>query len=95
MLHNSNLFGSCVIHISIQGVLKLKKKFQRLKVKEMPGSVASRTRCAYDAMNSNSAETMPRINYIPVGIFTNFMSNYEKVMTKIWGIKTLFCILPQ
>jgi hypothetical protein len=26
LFHNSNVFGSCIIHILLQGVLKLKKK---------------------------------------------------------------------
>ena len=30
--HNSNVFGSCIIHILYTGVLKLKKKFRRQKL---------------------------------------------------------------
>ena len=32
--HNSNLFGSCIIHILYTGVLKLKKKIGRQKVND-------------------------------------------------------------
>ena len=35
LFHNSNVFGSCFIHIYIQCVLKLKKKFRRQKVKNL------------------------------------------------------------
>jgi hypothetical protein len=38
MFHNSNMFGSCIIHIYIQGVLKLKKNnsgAKRLKGTEL------------------------------------------------------------
>jgi len=42
LFHNSNVFGSCIIHILYTGCAKIKKKsFRRQKVKEMPGSVAS------------------------------------------------------
>jgi len=34
LFHNSNVFGSCIIHIYIQGVLNLKKKFRRQKFKQ-------------------------------------------------------------
>jgi hypothetical protein len=33
LFHNSNLFGSCIIHILYTGVLKFKKKFRLQKVK--------------------------------------------------------------
>jgi len=32
LFHDSNVFGSCIIHILYTGVLKLKKKFWRQKV---------------------------------------------------------------
>ena len=32
MFHNSNVFGSCIIHILYTGVLKFKKKFRRQQV---------------------------------------------------------------
>ena len=31
LFHNSNVFGSCIIHILYTGVLKFKKKFRRQK----------------------------------------------------------------
>ena len=34
LFHNSNVFGSCIIHILYTGVLKLKKKIPEAKVKE-------------------------------------------------------------
>ena len=33
LFHNSNVFGSCIIHILYTGVLKLNKQFRRQKVK--------------------------------------------------------------
>ena len=33
LFHNSNIFGSCIIHILHTGCAKIKKKFQRQKVK--------------------------------------------------------------
>jgi len=33
LFHNSKVFGSCIIHILYTGVLKLKKKSRRQKVK--------------------------------------------------------------
>jgi len=33
LFHNSNVFGSCIIHILYTGVPKLRKKFRRQKVK--------------------------------------------------------------
>ena len=38
MFHNSKLFGSCIIHILYIGCAKIKKKFQRQKVKELLAS---------------------------------------------------------
>jgi len=35
LFHNSNVFGSCIINILYTGVLKLKKKFRRQKVKRV------------------------------------------------------------
>jgi hypothetical protein len=35
LFHNSNIFGSCIIHILYTGVLKLKKKFRRQKAKQI------------------------------------------------------------
>ena len=32
LFHNSNVFGSCIIHILYTGVLKFKKKIRRQKV---------------------------------------------------------------
>ena len=37
--HNSNVFGSCIIHILYTGGAKIKKKIRRQKVKEQEGSV--------------------------------------------------------
>jgi len=33
LFHNSNVFGSCIIHILYTGCAKIKKKFRRQKVK--------------------------------------------------------------
>jgi hypothetical protein len=35
LFHNATLFGSCIIHILNTDVLKFKRKFQRLKVKNV------------------------------------------------------------
>ena len=32
LFHNSNVFGSCIIHILYTGCAKIKKKFRRQKV---------------------------------------------------------------
>ena len=32
LFHNDTFFGSCIIHIYIQGVLKFKRKFRRLNI---------------------------------------------------------------
>ena len=33
LFHNATFFGSCIIHILIQGVLTFKRKFRRQRVK--------------------------------------------------------------
>jgi len=43
MFHNSNVFGSCIIHILYTGCAKMKKIyiFRRQKVKGPPGTTLS------------------------------------------------------
>jgi hypothetical protein len=41
MFYNSNIFGSCIIHILYTGRAKIKKKFRRQKVK-VEGKLAAR-----------------------------------------------------
>jgi len=35
LFHNSNIFGSCIIHILYTGCAKIKKKIRRQKVKDV------------------------------------------------------------
>jgi len=47
LFHNSNLFGSCIIHILYTGVLKLKKKFRRQKVNDLANHLQSAGYCIF------------------------------------------------
>ena len=45
LFHNSNVFGSCIIHILYTGCAKIKKYFRRQKVKKKQEANAQKHTC--------------------------------------------------
>ena len=80
LFHNSNLFGSCIIHILYTECVKLKKKFRRQKVNDKhcrtPKKIQNKNKPAVDKVSEYGSILVRRIAQAETSVqLLHFTSN--------------------